>query len=57
MRAFRFIFVSLYIIIGIVIAWDHGYLGLAWLRAAASVVLAVFLWWLVLMGVNLHVTA
>ncbi len=56
MRVFRFIVISLYLIIGIVIAWDHGYLGLAWLRTLASVVLAVFLWWLVLLGVNLHVT-
>jgi hypothetical protein len=56
MRLFRFIVISLYIIIGIVIAWDHHYLGLAWLRTLASVLLAVFLWWLVLLGVNLHVT-
>ena len=32
MRLFRFIFVSLYLIIGVVIAWDHHYLNLAWLR-------------------------
>jgi hypothetical protein len=57
MRLFRFIVVSLYLIVGIVIAWDHGYLGLAWLRTLASVLLAVFLWWLVLLGVNLHVTS
>jgi hypothetical protein len=56
-RFFRFIVVTLYLIVGIVIAWDHGYLGLAWLRTLASVVLAIFLWWLVLLGVNLHVTA
>ena len=30
-------------------------LGLAFLKAAASALLAVFLWWLVLLGVNLHV--
>ena len=57
MRLFRFIFVSLYLIIGIVIAWDHHYVNLAWLRTLASVLLAVFLWWLVLLGVNLHVSA
>jgi hypothetical protein len=57
MRLFRFIFVSLYLIIGIVIAWDHHYLNLAWLRTLASVLLAVFLWFLVLLGVNLHVSA
>jgi hypothetical protein len=56
-RVFRFIVVALYFLVGIVIAWDHGYLGVAWLRTLASVVLAIFLWWLILLGVNLHVTA
>jgi hypothetical protein len=56
-RLFRFIVVALYFLVGIVIAWDHGYLGVAWLRTLASVVLAIFLWWLILLGVNLHVTA
>jgi hypothetical protein len=46
-----------YVIIGAVIAWQHGYLGLAWLRALASALLAIFLWWLVLLGVNLHIHA
>jgi hypothetical protein len=44
-----------YIVIGCVIAWDHGYLGLAWLRAVASAVLAILLWWLIPLGVNLHI--
>ena len=39
------------------IAWDHGYLSLAWLRVLASAVLAILLWWLVLLGVNLHIHA
>ena len=56
-RLFRFIVVALYFLVGIVIAWDHGYLGVAWLRTLASVVLAIFLWWLIPLGVNLHVTA
>jgi len=56
-RAFRFIVVFLYLLVGVVIAWDHGYLGLAWLRALGSALLAIFLWWLVLLGVNLHITA
>jgi hypothetical protein len=57
MRLFRIVLVSLYLIIGIVIAWDHHYLNLAWLRTLASVLLAIFLWFLVLLGVNLHVSA
>lgn len=54
-KSVRWLVVALYLIVGVVIAWDHGYLGLSWLRAVASAVLAVFLWWLVLLGVNLHI--
>jgi hypothetical protein len=54
-RGIRWLVVALYIIVGVVIAWDHGYLGLGWLRAVASAILAIFLWWLVLLGVNLHI--
>ncbi len=49
--------ILVYVIVGAFIAWDHGYLGLAWLRAVASALLAIFLWWLVLLGVNLHIHA
>jgi hypothetical protein len=51
----RHLWILVYIIIGLVIAWDRGYLTLAWLKTLASVLLAIFLWWLVLLGVNLHV--
>jgi hypothetical protein len=44
-----------YIVIGCVIAWDHGYISLGWLRSLASAVLAILLWWLVPLGVNLHI--
>jgi hypothetical protein len=54
-KSVRWLVMALYLIVGVVIAWDHGYLGLSWLRAVASAVLAVFLWWLVLLGVNLHI--
>jgi hypothetical protein len=56
-RLFRTVVIALYFIVGVVISWDHGYLTVAWLRTLASVVLAIFLWWLILLGVNLHVTA
>jgi hypothetical protein len=45
----------MYFVIGGVIAWDHGYLGLGWLRTFASAVLAVVFWWLIPLGVNLHI--
>ena len=56
---FRSLAVLIYVIIGIIIglfvAWDRGYASLGWLKTLASALLAVFLWWLVLLGVNVHV--
>jgi hypothetical protein len=52
---FRSIAVLIYVIIGIVVAWDRGYIFFAWLKTLASILLAIFLWWLVLLGVNVHV--
>ena len=46
----------IYIIIGIIVAWDRGYIFFAWLKTTASILLAVFLWWLVLLGVSLHIS-
>jgi hypothetical protein len=54
-RWIRGIVVLLYLVIGGVIAWDHGYLGLGWLKSLASAILAIFLWWLIPLGVNLHI--
>jgi len=44
-----------YLIIGVFVAWDRHYVTLAWLKTLASALLAIFLWWLVLLGVNVHV--
>ena len=52
---FKSLLLVAYLIAGVVIAWEHAYLTLAWLKTLVSVLLAVFLWWLVLLGVNLHV--
>jgi hypothetical protein len=54
-RWLRNLIILIYLIIGCWIAWDHGYLGLAWLRSLASALLAILLWWLVPLGVNLHI--
>jgi hypothetical protein len=51
----RHLFILIYVLIGLFVAWDRGYASFAWLRTLASALLAVFLWWLVLLGVNLHV--
>lgn len=49
--------ILIYVVVGVFVAWDHGYLGLAWLRSVASALLAILLWWLVPLGVNLHIHA
>lgn len=55
MRTIRFIIIAGYFIVGVVLAWDHGYLTVGWLRTLASALLAVFFWWLIPLGVNLHI--
>jgi hypothetical protein len=44
-----------YLLIGIVVAWQRGYLTLGILKALLSALLAIVLWFLVLLGVDLHV--
>jgi len=53
----RALIVLVYLVIGIIIAWDHHYITLSWLRSFVSAVLAVVFWWLVPLGVNLHIHA
>ena len=55
MGRFRHLLIAIYVIIGLFVAWDRGYASLGWLKTLASALLAVLLWWLVLLGVNLHV--
>jgi hypothetical protein len=54
-RWFGRLIIFIYIVIGVFVAWDHHYLTLAWLKTLASAILALLLWWLILLGVNLHV--
>lgn len=49
--------ILIYVVVGGFVAWDHHYITLAWLRTLASALLAILLWWLILLGVNLHVHA
>ena len=44
----------IYIIIGLVVAWDRGYITVPLLKALLSAILGILLWFLVLLGVNLH---
>ena len=55
LRRLRRLIMLVYVLIGIIIAWDRGYIGLALLKAITSALLAILLWWLVLLGVNLHI--
>jgi hypothetical protein len=55
MRRFG-ILTLIYIIVGIVIAVSRHYITVGLLKGVASAVLVVFLWWLPLLGVNLHIS-
>ena len=44
----------IYLIIGIVVAWQRGYLTVSVLKVVLSALLSIFLWFLVLLGVDLH---
>ncbi|HEX3492241.1 MAG TPA: hypothetical protein VHU92_23040 [Streptosporangiaceae bacterium] len=46
----------IYVIIGIVVAWDRGYITVRLLQLLLSALLAIWLWWLVLLGVSLHLS-
>jgi hypothetical protein len=53
-RTFR-LFWLIYIIIGLVVAWDRNYITLRLVKGLVSALLAILLWWLPLLGVNLHI--
>jgi len=46
---------AVYVLIGIVVAYDQGYLTSRLLKSLLSALLAIFLWWLLLLDVDLHV--
>jgi len=45
----------IYIIVGLVVAWQRHYITVHLLKLVLSALLAIFLWWLVLLGVSLHI--
>jgi predicted PurR-regulated permease PerM len=47
--------VVVWVLIGIVVAAERGYITASLLRVLVSAVLAILLWPLVLLGINLHV--
>ncbi|MCO6007665.1 hypothetical protein NE236_22055 [Actinoallomurus purpureus] len=46
----------IYILIGIFVAWDHGYITIGLAKRILSALLAIFLWVLILLGIDLHVS-
>jgi hypothetical protein len=48
------LFTLVYLLIGLVVAWQRGYLAASVLKIILSALLAVLLWFLVLLGVDLH---
>ena len=44
----------LWVLIGIVVAWERSYITVTLLKLVLSALLAIFLWPLVLLGVSLH---
>jgi hypothetical protein len=53
-RRFGLVFL-VYIIIGLVVAWEKHYITVGLLKGLLSALLAILLWWLPLLGVNLHI--
>ncbi len=47
--------VTAWVLIGLWLAFTHSYITASWLKTLASAVLAVLLWPLLLLGVDLHV--
>ena len=46
---------AVYLVIGIIVAYDKDYLTSRLLKQLLSALLAIFLWFLLLLGVDLHV--
>ncbi|NUR85036.1 MAG: hypothetical protein HOY71_13210 [Nonomuraea sp.] len=56
MARWRTLIILIYVLVGIYVAWTRGYLSAGFLRSLAEALLAVFLWFLVLLGVDLHIS-
>ncbi len=57
-RSFRMpsLLVVAYVVVGLIVAERHHYFSnLGTIKRLASAVLAVLLWWLILLGINLHI--
>jgi hypothetical protein len=48
-------FFIVWVLIGLVVAWERSYITVELLKLVLSALLAIFLWPLVLLGVSLHI--
>ncbi|MEV0389910.1 hypothetical protein [Nonomuraea sp. NPDC050643] len=51
----RALIVLVYVVIGIYVAWVYDYITPGLLKDLAEALLAVFLWFLVLLGIDLNI--
>ncbi|MFG2071617.1 hypothetical protein SAMN05421874_12370 [Nonomuraea maritima] len=51
----RALLLLVYVLVGIYVAWVYDYITPGLLRDLAEALLAVFLWFLVLLGIDLHI--
>ncbi|MFI9595614.1 hypothetical protein [Nonomuraea sp. NPDC052265] len=51
----RALILLVYVIVGLYVAWVYDYITPGLLRDVAEALLAVFLWFLVLLGIDLHI--
>jgi hypothetical protein len=54
-RSVSRLLVVIWVLVGIFVAYDHGYLPERLLRGVLSGLVAIFVWPLVLLGVNVHI--
>ncbi|MGP3964646.1 hypothetical protein ACTWPT_52685 [Nonomuraea sp. 3N208] len=51
----RALILLIYVVVGIYVAWVYDYITPGLLRDLAEALLAVFLWFLILLGIDLHI--
>jgi len=53
-RRYSWLFI-IWVIIGLVVAWERSYITVYLVKLVLSALLAIFLWPLVLLGISLHI--
>jgi len=53
-RRYNWLFI-IWVIIGLVVAWERAYITVYLVKLVLSALLAIFLWPLVLLGISLHI--